>query len=78
MNRTVKATPMIAALVLAAIASAPSVGPIVRCSTTFTGTGSAPARISSASSRASRSVKSPVITVVPPLMPWPHRTDGST
>jgi hypothetical protein len=78
MNPMVSDTPMSAAWVLAAIASAPRVGPMVRCSTTLTGTGSAPARISSASSRASLSVKSPVITVLPPPMPCPHWIDGST
>ncbi len=69
---------MIAARALASMASAPSVGPTVRCSTTSTGTGSAPERITSASSSASSWVKEPVICVLPPIMPVPQPTDGST
>ena len=42
MNRPVRASPITPAFQLASIASAPSVGPTVRCSMVSTGTGSAP------------------------------------
>ena len=58
------------------MASSPSVAPTVRCSTVSTGTGSAPARTSSASSSASAWVKLPVIDVRPPTMPTPQRTSS--
>ena len=78
MYRIVRAVPSTAACTLALIAASPSVGPTVRCSTTSTGTGRAPARISNDRSWASRSVKSPVITVWPPPMPCSQATEGST
>src|SRR5215218_10550505 len=78
MYRIVRAVPRTAACALALIAAAPRVGPTVRCSTTSTGTGSAPARMSNERSSASWLVKSPVITVWPPVIPCSHGTDGST
>src|SRR5215211_7845486 len=78
MNSIVRAAPRTAAWTLAEMAASPRVGPTVRCSTTCTGTGRAPARMSRARSSASRSVKSPVMTVWPPPMPCPQATDGST
>ena len=78
MYRAVRAAPMAAACQLALMAAWPRVGPTVRWETTSTGTGRAPARISRARSLASSSLKSPVITVWPPLMPCSQATDGST
>ena len=77
MNPEVSSTPITAAHVLASMASAPSVGPTVRCSITPTGTGSAPPSIRVASRWASFSPKPPVIRVFPPVMPRPQETDGS-
>lgn len=57
------------AFTLASIAAASNVGPTVERPTTSTGTGRAPARIRSASSFASSSVKPPVMMVSPPVIP---------
>jgi hypothetical protein len=78
MYRMVKAAPMAAASTLARMAASPSVGPTVRCSTISTGTGNAPARINSARSLASPSLKLPVMEVSPPAIPSPHATSGLT
>lgn len=78
MNSEVSAVPMTAAQALALMASAPRVGPTVRCSTVSTGTGNAPPLMSRASSLASWSSKVPVIWVEPPPMPERQATDGST
>ena len=69
---------MTAAWALARMAASPRVGPMVRCSTTSTGTGRAPARMSRARSLASPWVKLPVITVVPPGMPTSQPTPEPT
>ena len=78
MNSAVASTPITAAQALASIASAPSVGPTVRCSMTSTGTGNAPPWTSAARSLASASLNCPVICVDPPVMPTWHCTLGST
>ena len=69
---------MIAARALASMASAPRVGPTVRCSTTSTGTGRAPPSMRTARSVASCCVNVPVILVSPPGMPMSQETPGST
>lgn len=78
MNRAVRPAPITAARALALIASAPSVGPTVRCSTTSTGTGRAPPLISSARFLASSAENDPVICVVPDGSPAPQVTEGLT
>ena len=62
----------------ASIASAPRVGPTVRCSTTSTSSGSEPPRTRAARSWASSTVNEPVICVLPPAIPTPHAIEGST
>ena len=78
MYRIVRLAPIRAAATLARTAASPRVGPMVRCSMTSTGTGRAPARIRRARSLASASLNWPVMTVSPPVMPWPHRTSVPT